>query len=260
MRIAYKLIIIGFCGLSTAICSAQSSLETGISYFEKRAEKHIELKVDSSNINLAIASLKKALSSENDNEKAYEYLLECYYFKAAFVLRTKEQQKKIYLVGKKMGEQALQKYPENKIILLWYIANFTKYGEANGIVSSVKNGLADKVKTYAEKLLELDPHFADGAAHKIIGVINYKVPYIPLFITWPSKQKAEDHLKKALAVNPKSVSNIYYYAEFLSEVKRTAEAKVLLKRIIDSSPRKKYLIEDLYYINMGKKLLKKIDS
>lgn len=252
----FKLVIVSFLGLSATFCSAQSSFEKGKAYYQKRAEKHEGLKVDSTNINLAIASFKKSLA--NNNEQSLEYLLECFYYKGAFVESEKSKQKQTWLTGKVLGEKAIKKYPKNKKILLWFIANYSKYGEAQGVVASAKNGLADKVKMYAEKLLALDPKFNNGAAYKLLGVLNYKVPKIPLLISWPSKAKAEEYLIKALKENPKSVSNLYYYAEFLVEEKRETEAKVLLNKIIKTSPRSSHLIEDSYDINMAKKLLSNI--
>ena len=258
MNSIFRLVILGLFGMSVTIGSAQTDLETGINYFDKRAEKHEGLKVDSININLAISHFNKAIDAGTEIEKAYDYLLLSYYYKGAFVVRTKEDQKANYLIGKELGEKLIKVYPENSGILLWYIANFSKYGELKGIVSSAKEGLADKIKTETERLLKLNPEFSDGAPHKLLGVLNYKVPYIPLFLTWPSKVEAEKQLKKALAINPKSISNIYYYAEFLTEVKRTAEAKILLSKVISASPREDALIEDMYDIDMAKKLLKKI--
>lgn len=252
----FRLIIVSFLGLSTTFCSAQSAFEKGVNYYQKRAENHQQLKADTTNINLAIVNFKKALTTEN--EKSLAYLLECFYYKGAFVDREKSIQKQSWLAGKKLGEKAIKKYPKNKTILLWFIANYSKYGEAQGIVASAKNGLADKIKMYAEQLLALDPKFADGAAYKLLGVINYKVPKIPLVISWPSKEKAEQYLIKALKENPKSVSNLYYYAEFLMEEKRETEAQVLLNKIVKITPRTSYLIEDSYDIYMAKKLLKKI--
>ena len=258
MNTFFKLIVVGFLVLSAAFCSAQSTFDQGVNYYLKRAENHTVLKVDSTNINLAISSFTNALKDKADNERATDYLLLCYYFKAAFVVRTKEEQKKNYFIGQTLGRSAIKKYPQNKGILLWYIANMSKYGEAKGIVSSAKNGLADKIKTHTETLLALDPKFSDGAPYRIMGVINYKVPYIPLFLTWPSKKNAEENLKKALAVNSKSISNLYYYAEFLVEEKRDTEATVLLNKILKTSPRSTALIEDMYDISMAKKLLNSI--
>jgi len=256
----FRLVIVGFFWMSVVLCNAQTDLEKGIIYFDKRAENHENLKVDSTNINLSITYLKKALTVKADNEKAYDYLLLSYYYKGAFVARTKQEQKTNYLIGQTLGIQAIEKYPKNAAILLWYIANMSKFGEAQGVVSSAKNGLADKVKIQAEKLLKLDSEFNDGSAYKLLGVINYKVPYIPLFLTWPDKKIAEEYLKKALTVNPKSISNLYYYAEFLTEVKRNEEAKIILNKIINAPPRERALIEDMYDIDMAKKLFNKISK
>lgn len=257
--IVFRLILIFELVLSFAFCKAQSNLERGITFYENRAEKHHGLKVDSTNINTAILFFHNELKTEND-EKASQYIMQCYYYKAAFVVRAKEEQQKNYFKGALIGEQAIKAYPKNEAILMWYIANFSKYGESLGVVSSAKNGLADKVKLYTDKLIILNPKFNDGAGYKILGVINYKVPHIPLVLTWPSKIKAEEYLKKALAVNPKSISNLYYYAEFLSEVKRKEEAKIILKKVLETSPRKTNLIEDMYDISQAKKLLEKLEK
>ncbi len=257
MHKLYRLIIISFLGLSAAMCSAQSDFEQGVSYYNNRAEKHEGLKVDSTNINLAIKHFTEALDSDKQ-ERAYDYLTLCYYYKAAFVVKTKQLQKKTYLKGKTIGEQALKKYPRNKGILLWYIANYSKYGELQGVVASAKNGLADKMKKLTEKLMDIDSEFSDGAPHRILGVLHYKVPYIPLFLTWPSKEDAEKHLKKALTINPTAISNLYYYAEFLVEEKRDTEARIVLDKLLKIAPRKTALIEDMYDLSMAKRLRKKL--
>lgn len=253
----YRFLLIAFFVFGFNSINAQTDLQKGIDFFDKRAEKHEGLKVDSTNINKAILMFYTALKT-TDDEKATQYLLQCYYFKGAFVVKTKVEQQKNYLKGALLGEHAIKIYPKNETILMWYIANFSKYGESLGLVNSAKNGLADKVKLHAEKLLELNPKFNDGAGYKILGVINYKVPHIPLMLTWPSKTKAEEYLKKALAINPKSISNLYYYAEFLSEVKRKEEAKIVLKMVVETHPRKTNLIEDLYDLNQARKLLEKV--
>lgn len=255
----FRLLVVMELLLSFELCKAQTNLERGMTFYENRGEKHHDLKVDSTNINTAILFFHNELKTEN-GEKASQYIMQCYYYKAAFVVRAKEEQQKNYYKGTLIGEQAIKAYPKNEAILMWYIANFSKYGESLGVINSAKNGLADKVKLYTEKLIALNPKFNDGAGYKILGVINYKVPHIPLMLTWPSKIKAEEYLKKALAVNPKSISNLYYYAEFLSEVKRKEEAKIILKIVIDTPPRKTNLIEDMYDINQARRLLEKLEK
>jgi hypothetical protein len=46
----------------------------------------------------------------------------------------------------------------------------------------------------------------------------------------------------------------------LSEVKRKEEAKIILKMVIETPPRKTNLIEDMYDISQAKKLLAKLEQ
>ena len=60
--------------MSFAFCKAQTLFEQGVHYYQIRAEKHQELKVDSTNINKAIDFFTKEMGTTND-EKATEYVL-----------------------------------------------------------------------------------------------------------------------------------------------------------------------------------------
>ena len=70
MNSIFKLVILSLFGMSVAIGNAQTDLETGISYYDKRAEKHDGLKVDSININLAISHFNKAIVTGTKAEKS----------------------------------------------------------------------------------------------------------------------------------------------------------------------------------------------
>lgn len=240
--------------IASFVFAQSEEVKKAITFYNHRADGHTGLTAKPENINNAIAILEKAHQS-NPTETTYEYLLRSYYFKAAFVVSGKKDQKYWYNKGKVLGEEAIKKYPENVSILYWTIANFGKWGEAYGIMASAKEGLADILKELTEKLIKLDPKFANGGGYRILGVMHYKVPKIPFITPWPSSEEAEKNLKKALAINPKLPSNLYYYAEFLKEEKRKPEAKAFLKIALKASPRKEYLLEDMWDIEQAKKLL-----
>ncbi|MCB0410379.1 MAG: hypothetical protein KDD29_09180, partial [Flavobacteriales bacterium] len=78
MSLVFRLIIVSFLGLGTTICSAQSYFEKGLDYYNNRAEKHEELKVDSTNINQAIFYFEKELHEDKNAESVTEFLLKSY--------------------------------------------------------------------------------------------------------------------------------------------------------------------------------------
>ncbi|MCC7331705.1 MAG: hypothetical protein IT232_03760 [Flavobacteriales bacterium] len=254
----YLVVVFILNGLSFS--NAQSSFQLGMEYFKLRAENHKGLKADSVNISKAITHFYSALHSKADNKSSYVFLLKSINYKASFASSSKAEQNKLYWEGKILGEEAIRKYPLDAEILFWYIGNLGKYAESKGAVAAAKEGLVSKMKSSSEKLLKLDSLFFDGAAFKILGVMNYKAPYIPIILTWPSKKNAEIYLKKALSVNPKSISNLYYYAEFLYEVKRIRESKLILEKAEQIPLRRDLLLEDTFDLLQVKKLLEKIEK
>ena len=58
---------------------------------------------------------------------------------------------------------------------------------------------------------------------------------------WPigfgDKTKAEEYFKKALSINPSGIDPNFFYAEFLIDRDRSAEAKPLLEAALKAAPR-----------------------
>ena len=86
-------------------------------------------------------------------------------------------------------------------------------------------GALDKVKSARDLLLEaerMDPTALQGSAYTSLGSLYYQVPAWP--IGFGDDDKAGDYLRKALAVNPDGIDPNYFYADYLREEKRYAEA------------------------------------
>ena len=79
-------------------------------------------------------------------------------------------------------------------------------------------------------MLAIDPAWQQGSADRALGWWYHKVP--GLF--GGSEKKAEEHLRRALAFNPKSTATLYFLAEVLLEDGRKADAKAMFQQVIDS--------------------------
>lgn len=96
-------------------------------------------------------------------------------------------------------------------------------------------GLVKQAKTLYEQAIALNGEALDGSAYGSLGVLYYKVPSWP--IGFGDKAKAEQLLKKALAINPKGIDPNFFYGEFLIENNRVPEGITYLERGLQAPPR-----------------------
>ena len=111
------------------------------------------------------------------------------------------------------------------------------------IVSSLANekgglgalSLAKQAKAMYEQAIALRGDALSGSAYGSLAVLYYKVPGWPL--GFGDKAKAEELLKKALSVNPTGIDPNYFYADYLFEAGRSAEAAPYLERALAAPAR-----------------------
>jgi tetratricopeptide (TPR) repeat protein len=98
--------------------------------------------------------------------------------------------------------------------------------------AGVKGGMGalSLVKKARNLLLEsqkINPNALNGSAYTSLGSLYYQVPGWP--IGFGNDNRAESNLKKALAINPKGIDPNYFYADFLLDQDKPAEAIAVLK-------------------------------
>ncbi|MDR2214118.1 MAG: tetratricopeptide repeat protein [Pseudomonadales bacterium] len=99
-----------------------------------------------------------------------------------------------------------------------------------GALSLVKASKAD-----LERALEIDPSALQGSAYTSLGALYYSVPGWP--VAFGDDDKAEELLKQALSVNPDGIDSNYFYADYLINEKRYAEARTYLEKAQQAAPR-----------------------
>jgi len=95
--------------------------------------------------------------------------------------------------------------------------------------------LAKESRADLEKALSLDDKALDGSAYTSLGTLYYSVPGWP--VGFGDDDKAEELLKKALALKPDGIDQNYFYGSYLISEKRYAEARRYLDKARKAPPR-----------------------
>lgn len=124
-------------------------------------------------------------------------------------------------------------FPDRAEPLVWEGIIVSSFAGAKGGIGAL--GLAKQAKALYESALQIDPNVLDGSAYNSLGVLYYRVPGWP--IGFGDKPKAQELLQKALAINPQGIDPNFFYAEYLVESGKPAEAVPYLERAINAPAR-----------------------
>ena len=115
-------------------------------------------------------------------------------------------------------------HPDSAETLIWSGIIKSSFAGAKGGLGAMK--LAKASRADLEHALEIDPDALQGSAYTSLGTLYFKVPGWP--IGFGDDEKAEELLRKALALNPDGIDPNYFWGDFLLEQKRYAEAEQAL--------------------------------
>jgi tetratricopeptide (TPR) repeat protein len=176
---------------------------------------------------LAIAPLASAASVDEDVMQLQREWDQVKYRTPA------DQQEKAYETLLTEAAKAVAAHPGRAEPLIWQ-------GIIESSLAGVKKGfgalgLAKQARKHYEEAIGIAPDALDGSAYNSLGVLYYRVPGWP--IGFGDKDKARDMLQRALAVNPKGIDANYFYAEYLLETGKPADAVPFLEKALSAPPR-----------------------
>lgn len=239
--------------------SAQTLLEKAESAYEKRGEMFnaATLLADPANINQAIKLYEQAINQLQGDQKAEATwkLIRAYYFKGRYTTNNTDERKKIYDLGKNIGEKGIVEFPKSPGIFLFTAIVWGVWGEEYGILKAARQGVAGKIKEYCEKVIELDPNFDDAGGYRVLGRVYFKAPKIPLILGWPSTDKAIEILKKGQQIAPKNLITKQFLAEALYKKDKTQEAIKLMEDVLNEKELIDGIVEDAVVKDEVKKTL-----
>ena len=151
---------------------------------------------------------------------------------------------------KAISETAYQQFPKNKEIAHVYASALSMWGNERGALTSVKDGVAAKVRDVATAAED----------YQVLGRAHFVLPYVPLILSWPDKKLADKYLNMALQKNPRDLYNYFFLAELRFDQKRYADALDLIDRGLSRGIRTNYFLEDKRGRWELKELQKKINA
>lgn len=126
------------------------------------------------------------------------------------------------------AQAATADYPQSAPLWAWSGIIRASYAGAKGglgALSVVKAARAD-----LEHAIAIDPGALEGAALTSLGSLYYQVPGWPL--SFGDSKKAEEYLRKGLRFGAQDVDANYFYADFLYQQERYAQALEYLQKAL----------------------------
>lgn len=118
-------------------------------------------------------------------------------------------------------------------LLIWSGIIDSSWAGAKGGLGALS--LVKEARSNLEKAIAIDPTALQGSAWTSLGALYYQVPGWP--IGFGDKEKADQMLKKALAINPDGIDPNYFYGDFLLKDKKTEDAKRYLEKALKAPSR-----------------------
>ena len=122
--------------------------------------------------------------------------------------------------------QVVAHYPGRAEPLLWQGIVVSEEAARASVLKQL--GLAGQARAILEKAQAIDPNVADGGVKMSLGVLYYRVPGFP--IGFGSTAKARSLLEGALQQDPRGLDNNFFYADFLNDEGKPAQAKTYVIR------------------------------
>jgi uncharacterized membrane protein len=182
----------------------------------------------------------------NDVESAWKLARARYWLGG----HAEEKSRKGYLeAGIAAGRAAIAAAPNRPEGHFWVAANMGALAESFGLRQGLK--YRGEIKKELETVLRLDAGYLQGSADRALGRWYFKVP--GLF--GGSDRKSEEHLRRALAYNPRSSATLYFLAETLIALDRKDEARGVLQQLAEAPVDPEWAPEDRDFKAKGVKLL-----
>ena len=131
------------------------------------------------------------------------------------------------------AEQLVQRHADAAEPLIWQGIILSTWAGAKGGLGAL--ALCKQARQSLEAAIKINPAALDGSAYTSLGSLYYQVPGWP--VGFGDDDKAEELLKKALALAPDGIDANFYYGDYLMDQGRYGEAVTVLEHAAAAAPR-----------------------
>jgi len=140
---------------------------------------------------------------------------------------TREQKLEAYDRGRQAGKRATELAPRDATAHFWYATNTGRWGQTNGVVSSLF--LLSTVREHLAVAIQLDPTLT--GAHVVAGYVHYEVPGL----LGGDLDRAEESFRTALKQLPNFTVARVGLARTLAKKGKIAEARHEAQAVLDET-------------------------
>jgi len=261
------------------VAAASGVLAEADALYARRAEGSAGGAANPERLDPAIALYRRSLQESPDSAEALAGLLRALHFKGAFCGLAPDDARAVFEEAKTLGQAAIERWekplsgrwsadrltvlrarPSAAGVYFWTAAAWGQWALSRGKLAAARQGVAGRLRDLAETVIAIDPGLEEGGGYRILGRLHHQAPKIPFITGWVSKTKALQYLRQSLAANPQNTATRVFLAEAIldHEPKNAAEAERLLRSCVDDPPRDAFLVEDRYYADEARALLKRL--
>jgi tetratricopeptide (TPR) repeat protein len=265
-----------------SIASSEGLISQGELAYMLRSEGHVGATARPEPIERAIDIFSEALEQDPENRTARWMLLRCLYFKAEYVIEDEAEKLALFEVAIELADvgreqllakknliedpesltpeeiaEALRDEPEAAEIYFWSAAHWGLWGKYRGKIAAARQGVATRVRDYAEVTALLNETLEEAGGHRILGRLHSEAPRLPFVTGWVNHDEAVARLERAAELDPDALLTKLFLAEALLEHQpsRRAEALSLLEAVAVSKPDPAMVIEETKTIEDARVLL-----
>ncbi len=143
-------------------------------------------------------------------------------------LSPKKDKRQYFEKGRGYGETLAREQPAWAEGHYWVALNLCGLAEMSGARRGL--GMVPQIVELLEQSLRVNPAYDQAGSHRVLGRIYYEAPSWPLSLG--SIHKSQEHLSAAVDIAPHNSTNHLFLAETLLKLKKKAEAREELDRVL----------------------------
>lgn len=249
---------------------AEEAVARGDLAWSQRGEGHHGSQPDPEPIRRAVKAYEEALAASPDNLEVRWKLLRALYFLGDYATSEREDKLAIFQRGRELSDESRQLLaervgrlelrdeepeviaellagePQAASVYFWSAVHWGLWGRHRGKIAAARQGVAKKIRDFAEVTIRLDERLENAGGHRILGRLHAEAPRLPFFTGWVDRDRAVSELQRAVELAPHDLLSRLYLAEALVEhhKKRRDEAVELLRDLVGQAPDPAFVVED----------------